>query len=284
MKTYFWYLQTILILSGDIETNPGPTIDNSQYLTICHWNLDSITTDNFIKFPLLEAYISTHKFDIIRLSETFLDSSLSDDDPRLSLKGYSLIRSDHPNNIKQGGVCIYYKNHLPLIPKPDMTQLTECLVCELKINNKKCFITVLYRSPSQSIETFDVLKKGLEQTVFVGDFNARNRNWWGGDIDNIPGLDLDELYFHYGLMQLINSPTHILSNSAFCIDLIFTSQPNLIIESGGIHASSFERCHHQIIYTKINFKIHSPPPYELFGITLSQMKILLGEVYLKLIG
>ena len=134
------------------------------------------------------------------MSETFLDSSLSDDDPRLNLKGYSLIRSDHPNNI-------------PLIPKPDPVN------CELKINNKKCFITVLYRSPSQSIETFDIFKKGLEQTiininnnnpyitVFVGDFNARNRNWWDGDINNVSGLDLDELSSHYGLTQLINSPT-----------------------------------------------------------------------------
>ena len=53
---YLWYLQTILILSGDIETNPGPTIDNNQYLTICHWNLNSITTDKFIKFLFLEMW------------------------------------------------------------------------------------------------------------------------------------------------------------------------------------------------------------------------------------
>ena len=58
------------------------------------------------------------------------------------------------------------------IPKPAMTQLTECLVCELKINNKKCFITVLYRSPSQSIETFDFFKKGLQQTII----NINNSN------------------------------------------------------------------------------------------------------------
>ena len=29
-----------------------------------------------------------------------------------------------------------------------------------------------------------------------------------------------------------------------------------------VHASLFERCHHQIIYAKFNFKIHFPPPYE----------------------
>ena len=50
---YLWYLPTILILSGDIETNPGPTMDNNQYLSICHWNLNSITTDKFLKIPLI---------------------------------------------------------------------------------------------------------------------------------------------------------------------------------------------------------------------------------------
>ena len=30
-------------------------------------------------------------------------------------------------------------------------------------------------------------------TIFICDFNARNRNWLESDIDNIPGLDLDEL-------------------------------------------------------------------------------------------
>ena len=26
--------------------------------------------------------------------------------------GYSLLRADHPIDIKRGGVCIYYKEHL----------------------------------------------------------------------------------------------------------------------------------------------------------------------------
>ena len=139
------------------------------------------------QFELLEVRViegsSYRDFTVICLSETFLDSSISNDDPRLSLEGYSLIGSDHPSDVKQGGVCIYYKDYLPLIAKPTMTQLNEYLVCELKINNKKCFISVLYRSPSQSIEKFDEFKNELEKTIvninnsnphiiiFLGDFN-----------------------------------------------------------------------------------------------------------------
>ena len=46
-----------------------------------------------------------------------------------------------------------------------------------------------------------------------------------------------------------------------CIDLIFTSQPNLITDSG-VHPSLFETCHHQIIFAKIDLKFYLPPSYE----------------------
>ena len=64
----------------------------------------------------------------------------------------------------------------------------------------------------------------------------------------------------HGLSQIIDKPTHILPNSASCIDLIFTCEPNLIVDSG-VHSSLFPRCHHQLIYAKINFKIYFPPAY-----------------------
>ena len=95
-------------------------------------------------------------------------------------------------------------------------------------------------------------------TIFIGYFNARNTFWCDSDIINTEGLDLSELSSHHNLHQLINTPTHILPNSESCIDLLFTSQPNLISESG-VHASLFPRCHHQIIYAKINLKIYYAP-------------------------
>ena len=162
---YIWHVGTMIFLSGDIEKNPGPIINYAQGFKICHWNLNSIPTDNFVKIPILEAYATTHNFDLICLTETFLDSSYQNDDPRLQLTGYSILRVDHPMNIKRGGVCIYYKDHLPLICKPNLTPLDECLVCELKVGNKKCFITVLYRSPSQSLEEFENFKNGWENNI-----------------------------------------------------------------------------------------------------------------------
>ena len=50
------------------------------------------------------------------------------------------------------------------------------------------------------------------------------------------------------------------TNSSSCIDLIFTHQPNLSVNSG-VHASLHPNCHHQIVHTKFNLNISYPPPY-----------------------
>ena len=42
--------------------------------------------------------------------------------------------------------------------------------------------------------------------------------------------------------------------------MIFTSQPNLVIQSG-VHASLHSNCHHNIIYAKFDLHIEYPPPY-----------------------
>ena len=73
-----WLYILLIILSGDVELNPGPKLKAVQTLSVCYWNLNSICAHNFTKLPLLRAYVSVHKFDIICLSETYLDSSIDD--------------------------------------------------------------------------------------------------------------------------------------------------------------------------------------------------------------
>ena len=63
-----------------------------------------------MKIYLLKAYITVHKFDILCLSETYLDHSTRPDDDNLEIEGYDIARADNPANTERGGVCIYYKN------------------------------------------------------------------------------------------------------------------------------------------------------------------------------
>ena len=117
------------------------------------------------------------------LSETFLNSTSDVSD--LSIDGYQLERCDHPSDTKKGGACVYYKENLPFCIRKDICTLSECIICEVKVNNKKCFLTCLYRSPSQTSDEFVIFKHNLEDTIsnielenpfmslLTGDFNGR---------------------------------------------------------------------------------------------------------------
>ena len=82
-----------------------------------------------------------------------MNSSIQSDDNRIKLDGYNLIRSDQPSDSKRGGVCIYYKEHIPLIKRDDICTLDNCLVTEIYSQNEKCFLTCIYR------EMLKILKK-----------------------------------------------------------------------------------------------------------------------------
>ena len=104
---HFWLYEIVLKLSGDIKENLVPKLSSNQSFSICHWHLNSISAHNYIS--LLRAYISTPKFDVICIFETYLDSDTTDYGDNVKIAGYNLIRADHPSNTKGGGVCMYYK-------------------------------------------------------------------------------------------------------------------------------------------------------------------------------
>ena len=84
---YIWLSLTIIRLSGDIEEKPGPKRNSNQSFSICHWNLNSITAHNYLKVSLLRAYISLHNFDVVCISETYLDSITALDEENLHITG-----------------------------------------------------------------------------------------------------------------------------------------------------------------------------------------------------
>ena len=98
---------------------------------------------------LLQAYITQHNYNVICLPETFLNSSSETNNDRILIDGYNLKRADHPSDSKRGGVCICYKEHIPLIKRDDICTLDNCLMTEIRLQGEKCFLTCIYRSPSQ---------------------------------------------------------------------------------------------------------------------------------------
>ena len=134
----------------------------------------------------------------------------------------------------------------------------ESISFELRIGGKCCKFSCLYSSSSQTQDEFETFLINFEMTldkihennpfmtVVLGDFNAKSNNWYKADVASLEGSKIDTITSSYGLNQLIQEPTHILNSSTSCIDLIFTSQSNLVMESG-IHLSLHSNCHHQIV-------------------------------------
>ena len=161
---HIWLSLTIIRLSGDIEENPSPKRNSNQSFSICHWNLNSITAHNYLKVSLLGGYISLHNFDVVCISETYLDSTTALDDENLEIAGYNLLRADHACNSNRGGVCFYYKSSLAL-RLIDVHYLQECLIFEILISGKSYNFISLYRSPSQSSDSFEEFADNLQSLI-----------------------------------------------------------------------------------------------------------------------
>ena len=76
---------------GDIKVNPGPKKAAVEYFLCYHWNVNRLAAHNYKKVSLLEAYNALHHYDLMCVSETYLDSSISIDEKDIAIKGYSLV-------------------------------------------------------------------------------------------------------------------------------------------------------------------------------------------------
>ena len=207
---YVWSCSLAIKLSGNIKKNPGSKANFCDCLSICHWNLNSISAHNFIKLSGLLAYISVNKIDIICLSEIYLDSSIPSDDENLELPGYNLVRTDNPTNTNRGGVCIYHHNSLPL-KVIDIDVLNECINFEMRIGGKLCSILYLYRSSSQTRDIFETFADNFDSTVdtifnknpflvvALGDFNGKTTNLYKNNTNSYEGLKIDTITSQFGL-------------------------------------------------------------------------------------
>ena len=173
----------------------------------------------------MRAYISLHNLDLVFISETYLDSTTALDDENLAITGYNLFRADHASNTKRGSVCIHCQSSL-VLRLVDVHYLQKCLIFGILIGGKSCNFISLYRSPSQSSDSFeefaDNLQLSLDKisnqnpflTVVLGDFNTKSSNWYKHDKTTYERSKIDAVFPQFGLQQLIKEATHILGKSS----------------------------------------------------------------------
>ena len=134
---------------------------------------------------------------------------MSVDSSKLSIPGY-IVRTDHPNDQKRGGVCLYFKENL-ILRRLDVSYIAQCLLCEVTIENKKVYIVVLHRSPSQAANEFHDFQYNFEKLLnqvkqfcssfiaILGDFNTRSKPCWSEDLTTSEHLVIDSLTTTSGL-------------------------------------------------------------------------------------
>ena len=136
---------------------------------------------------------------------------------------------------------MYFKEHLPILRRHDLCNLSHCLVTEIRVGKNASS-----RSRCQSCDKFDTFYSNFDlflsnmndlnpaSLIVVSDLNARNSKWWSSDKQNFEVGAIHSSTTSAGYTQLTDQPTHIISNSFSCIDVVFASNPN------GIYNSSVE--------------------------------------------
>ena len=68
-------------------------------------------------------------------------SSAETNNPKNNMPSYNIFHCDHPSYTQRVGVCIYYKEHLPIARCDDLSILSKCTVTEINTGTKSAFLT-----------------------------------------------------------------------------------------------------------------------------------------------
>ena len=214
---YIYFHSCVIRLSGDVEKNPGPKSksDWSSHfaigtliasLCILFWKSNLLL---FIILYTIWYYLSF--WNILEFWHVIWKWEFG--------PSYRMVQSNHPSTDKSDGVCVYFKSSLPI--QISISVLQECINLEITIDSKLCNLNCLFRSPSQNVRIWDILKNFYLHLEFIlnenpnlivvlGGVNAKSQNWYQGDKTIASGSKLEIMTSHYGLTQKINKPTQLL--------------------------------------------------------------------------
>ena len=193
---------------------------------------------------------------MIGVVESALKTSIPNED--ILVEGFSPdpIRADKADDTRNGGVCLYFREDLPIKSRNDLAIIPETVVAEIKLSRKKIFFILSYRHPNIPMAEFIDYVKSLESMletirkekpsaiILSGDFNSRSPFFWEGDTENREGDIFSKFLIDQNLDELINEPTHIRDDgSQSCIDLICTDQPFLFVDSGVLPPTPLQETH-----------------------------------------
>ena len=175
------FYQILLLLSGDINLNPGPVQTQLIYdktwdslktkgLHFCHLNVNSLLS----KIDEIRDIAYHVKPAVLGITESKLDGSVSN--MEINIDGYSIIRSDR--NRHGGGVACYIKNDLCFNTKTIFPNSIEHVFFEILIPKVKPIAVGIFYRPPNSNDILNLLSDNFQQIdlkkkeiYLLGDFN-----------------------------------------------------------------------------------------------------------------
>ena len=224
------YFHLLILLSGDISLNPGPT---HQHKLQClnEWNIFKSRGLHFIhliinsllpKIEELRIIAKSTNATIIGISESKLDESVLG--PEVEIDDYKILRCDR--NRHGGGVACYIRNDLSYNVISVFPSEIESVFFEILLpNSKPITVGTIYRPPNQS-NFLEVLNENMNKIIFSQKKFLNNKS--------IPS-DVKSYYefcTFFSLHQLIKVPTRITCNSATIINHILASYPERVTQQG----------------------------------------------------
>jgi hypothetical protein len=270
-KRLLTFLRLLLLFAGDVHLNPGP-LDGNIFL--CHLNTRSLIresdtlsdyipyNDRFIKLDeIYHCLAYNNKADIITVSESWLDDTISDID--IELADYEVHRKDRTRH--GGGVLAYVHNSLAACRRIDLeNENVECLWLDVQITGGKLLIGTYYRPPGADAATVEHFMTSLQATVdiafrenptsifLLGDFNDKCTSFNGSHDDSELRHKLFDFVNLNNLHQLITDPTRVTRTCSSLLDLIITDSPGYLLDSGTL--PPLYKMDHCIVFCKVCFK------------------------------
>ena len=240
------FLLFLLLMAGDIESNPGEIFQNlrKRGMHFTHLNINSVLP----KIDELRLIASETNCAVISISETKLDETVQDEE--ISVQGYNLIRKDRCRN--GGGVACYIRNDIHFNIREELTDEMESIFFDILLpKSKPILIGVIYRPPNQlnflnnfSHKLNSIFNIKIQEMYILGDINIDKKS---------PLAKLyNEICCLHGLKQLITSPTRITNNTSTTLDHILTNSKEKVSDSGVIDVSLSD--HQMIFFTRKSTK------------------------------
>jgi len=207
----------VLLLSGDVEANPGPSI--SHQLNFGYINAQSVVQ----KTAVVHSLIDELKLDCLAITETWIKSDAPDAvkcDP--APPGYVIFHAHRQNNGLGGGVAFVARDEMCVRQIPMTGSYAPCDLLAVRLSTRvgRLNVVVLYRPP-QSAAFHEQLSDLLDEVstlpgrlLLCGDFNCPSTSA-PGSIDK----SLTNLLVSYNLHQHVTS----ITRSTGLLDLLITS-------------------------------------------------------------